>query len=109
MRLGIKVGRGCTALMDAKMRNLDCTRLEMDEIWGFVGKKERHLRPFVEYRGGNIRSRHNQSLLDGNADHWQWRMLGNDPGRQPGQRDHRRVNHEHDAGQRVWQLQPGDR
>ena len=22
------------------MRNLSCNRLEMDEIWGFVGKKE---------------------------------------------------------------------
>ena len=44
MRLGVKVGEGCTALMDAKMRNLSCTRLEMDEIWGFVGKKERHVR-----------------------------------------------------------------
>ena len=41
MRLGVKVGQGCTTLMDAKMRNLPCTRLEMDEIWGFVGKKER--------------------------------------------------------------------
>jgi IS1 family transposase len=45
MRLGVKVGQGCTALMDAKMRNLSCDRLEMDEIWGFVGKKERHVKP----------------------------------------------------------------
>ena len=44
MRLGVKVGQGCTALMDAKMRNLPCQRLEMDEIWGFVGKKERNVR-----------------------------------------------------------------
>ena len=41
MRLGVKVGQGCTAMMDAKMRNLPCQRLEMDEIWGFVGKKAR--------------------------------------------------------------------
>lgn len=45
MRLGVKVGQGCTALMDAKMRNLPCRRLEMDEIWGFVGKKEKHVKP----------------------------------------------------------------
>jgi IS1 family transposase len=44
MRLGVKVGQGCTSLMDAKMRNLPCNRLEMDEIWGFVGKKDRNLR-----------------------------------------------------------------
>ncbi len=44
MRLGVKVGQGCTALLDEKMRNLPCTRLEMDEIWGFVGKKDRNVR-----------------------------------------------------------------
>lgn len=42
MRLGVKVGQGCTALLDARMRNLSCNRLEMDEIWGFVGKKDRN-------------------------------------------------------------------
>jgi len=44
MRLGVKVGQGCTAMMDAKMRNLSCARLEMDEIWGFVGKKDRNVK-----------------------------------------------------------------
>src|SRR5271170_4262267 len=44
MRLGVKVGQGCTSLMDAKMRNLPCKRLEVDEIWGFIGKKERNVR-----------------------------------------------------------------
>jgi IS1 family transposase len=45
MRLGVKVGQGCTTLLDVTMRNLPCTRLEMDEIWGFVGKKERNVKP----------------------------------------------------------------
>jgi IS1 family transposase len=49
MRLGVKIGQGCTALMDEKMRNLPCRRLEMDEIWGFVGKKEKH----VQLEDGN--------------------------------------------------------
>jgi IS1 family transposase len=40
MRLGVKVGEGCTALMDKYMRDLDCKRIEMDEIWGFIGKKK---------------------------------------------------------------------
>jgi IS1 family transposase len=43
MRLGVRVGQGCMALMDAKMRNLSCTRLEMDEIWGFIGKKQKNV------------------------------------------------------------------
>jgi hypothetical protein len=45
MRLGVKVGQGCAALMDEKMRNLPCARLECDEIWGFIGKKEKHVKP----------------------------------------------------------------
>jgi IS1 family transposase len=44
MRLGVKVGQGCAAVMDSTMRNLPCHRLEMDEIWGFVGKKDRNVR-----------------------------------------------------------------
>jgi IS1 family transposase len=43
MRLGVRVGHGCMALMDAKMRNLSCIRLEMDEIWGFIGKKQKNV------------------------------------------------------------------
>jgi IS1 family transposase len=44
MRLGVKVGKGCTSLMDMKMRDLSCNRLEVDEIWGFVGKKQRSVK-----------------------------------------------------------------
>ena len=42
MRLGVRVGQGCARLLDRKMRNLSCQRLQFDEIWGFIGKKERH-------------------------------------------------------------------
>ena len=42
MRLGVKVGQGCTALLDAKMRDLSCDHLQLDEIWGFIGKKQRN-------------------------------------------------------------------
>jgi IS1 family transposase len=42
MRLGVSVGKGCAAVMDATMRNLDCRLIQMDEIWGFVGKKQKH-------------------------------------------------------------------
>lgn len=44
MRLGVRIGQGCARLLDEKMRNLDCHRLELDEIWGYVGKKARHVR-----------------------------------------------------------------
>ena len=44
MRLGVSVGKGCTAMMDRTMRDLPCQRLEFDEIWGFIGKKESNVR-----------------------------------------------------------------
>jgi IS1 family transposase len=31
-------------MMDTKMQNLPCQRLEVDEIWGFVGKKDRNVK-----------------------------------------------------------------
>ncbi len=52
MRLGVRVGQGCMNLMDSKMRNLNCTRLEMDEIWGFVGTKAKNARPRHFANGG---------------------------------------------------------
>jgi IS1 family transposase len=40
-RLLVTVGTGCASLLDEKMVNLDCQRLEMDELWSFVAKKQR--------------------------------------------------------------------
>jgi hypothetical protein len=37
MRLGVHVGKGCTTLMDSKMRDLPCENLRFDELWGFIG------------------------------------------------------------------------
>jgi hypothetical protein len=42
MRLGVRVGHGCEMLLDSKMQDLSRNYLQMDEVWGFVGKKERH-------------------------------------------------------------------
>lgn len=41
MRLGVRIGQGCAALMDAKLRNLDCRVIEVDEVWGFLRMKQR--------------------------------------------------------------------
>jgi transposase len=54
MRLGVRVGEGCTALMDAKMRGLSCNRLEIDEVWGFIGKKESRLKSGDDPTLGNV-------------------------------------------------------
>jgi hypothetical protein len=43
MRLMIEVGTGCEKLMSDRMHDLRCKRLQVDEIWSFVGKKQRHV------------------------------------------------------------------
>ena len=43
MRLGARVGNACRNLMDETMRELPCAKIEVDEIWGFVGKKDRNV------------------------------------------------------------------
>lgn len=45
MRLLVRVGHGCERLMDRHMRDLPSERVQVDEIWTFVGKKERNLAP----------------------------------------------------------------
>src|SRR5216683_3138804 len=42
MRLGIRIGQGCAKVLDAKMRGLTCQHIQLDEVWGFIGKKQRH-------------------------------------------------------------------
>ena len=45
MRLMVEVGDGCTRIIDEKMRNLPCKRLQVDQIWSYVGKKQAQLKP----------------------------------------------------------------
>jgi transposase-like protein len=54
MRLGVRIGKGCARLLDQKMRNLNCNRIELDEIWGFIGKKVRHLTEFDDPTFGDV-------------------------------------------------------
>jgi len=44
MRLGVRVGKGRQTPLDHKMCELSCQRLQFDELWGFIGKKEKHVR-----------------------------------------------------------------
>ena len=44
MRLGVRVGEACRNLLDETMRELPSAKIEVDEIWGFVGKKDRNVR-----------------------------------------------------------------
>lgn len=43
LRLMVRVGGGCAEMMDASLRDLRLTHVEVDEIWTYVGKKQRHV------------------------------------------------------------------
>src|ERR1035441_9251687 len=42
MRLGVRIGEACAKIHDEKMQGLDCRHVEIDEIWGFIGKKRKN-------------------------------------------------------------------
>jgi IS1 family transposase len=44
LRLLGTVGERCEKLLDAKLRDLNCRYVQCDEIWSFVGKKQRQVR-----------------------------------------------------------------
>jgi IS1 family transposase len=41
--LALRIGQGCAELHDRMMVGLRVTRIELDELWGFVGKKQRQV------------------------------------------------------------------
>ncbi len=58
MRLGVRVGEGCKTLMDSMFRNLSCDRLEVDEMWGFIGAKQKTV--------------HHKGIIKDYGDVWVW-------------------------------------
>lgn len=54
MRLGIKIGEGCDAILDKTMRGLKCKKIQVDEIWGFIQKKQRHVKKGENAEFGDV-------------------------------------------------------
>lgn len=42
-RLSLNVGSACQKMLDEKMRELPCQNIEVDEMWGFIVKKQRNV------------------------------------------------------------------
>ncbi len=42
-KLLLDLGKACSEYQDGALTNLNCKRIECDEIWSFVGAKERHV------------------------------------------------------------------
>jgi IS1 family transposase len=54
MRLMVEIGEGCRRIMDEKMRNLPCARIQVDEIWSYVRKKQANLKAGESVRAGDF-------------------------------------------------------
>jgi IS1 family transposase len=51
MRLGVRVGDHCARFMDEAMHDLPCREIQVDEIWGYVGRKQRAVTPEEAIKG----------------------------------------------------------
>jgi len=50
-RLLVKLGAACSAYMDKTLRDLPCKRVQCDEIWAFIGAKQKNVTPKTVERG----------------------------------------------------------
>src|SRR3989304_10000685 len=44
IRLMVRAGEGSKTLLNERMRGLASKKIQIDEVWGYVGKKQRHVR-----------------------------------------------------------------
>jgi IS1 family transposase len=51
MRLLVEVGAFCIDYQDRAFRNLKCRRIQVDELWAYVGAKQKNLTPANQERG----------------------------------------------------------
>ena len=51
VKLLVELGSACTKFQDETLRNLPCKRLQCDEVWSFVGGKDKNLSPEQKAQG----------------------------------------------------------
>lgn len=51
MSLGVRVGAACKMIQDEKMRSLECSDIQVDELWGFIGKKNKNVKAGEDRNG----------------------------------------------------------
>src|SRR6185436_9276912 len=51
VKLLAELGEACSAYQDKTIRNLDSRRVQCDEIWSFVGAKEKNVTPEAKAAG----------------------------------------------------------
>lgn len=64
MRLGVRVGQGYKKILDEKMRDLVCENIQVDEMCGFIGAKQKTV--------------HENNLDPNKGNIWTWIALDSD-------------------------------
>src|SRR5438128_703966 len=49
LRLMIRVSKGAAAYSDRTLRDIACERIEVDEIWAYVAKKQKNVGPMDQH------------------------------------------------------------
>lgn len=64
MKLLVDLGTACSVQLDRAMRDLPCETVQVDEIWTFVGAKQRNVKP--------------DKIAEGWGDVWTWVAIDSD-------------------------------
>ena len=52
-KLALQVGKGCAELHDRRVVGIRVARIELDEVWSFVAKKQKRVRPHEAFAKGD--------------------------------------------------------
>jgi hypothetical protein len=52
-KLALQVGKGCAELHDRRMVGVRVARIELDEVWSFVGKKQKRVERHEAFSKGD--------------------------------------------------------
>ena len=61
MRLGVRIGEGCQHIHDRLVRNVQVAHIELDEVWSYVGKKQKRV---THGDGANVGDQYLFTALD---------------------------------------------
>jgi len=84
MRLDVRVGQVCAKIANTKMRGLPCRQIQVDEVWGFIGAKQKNAERSGDYGDVwtfialDVESKLIPAWLTGKRDAWQAQIFMRD-------------------------------
>lgn len=62
-KLLVDLGRACAEYQDEHLRNLPCKRVQCDEIWSFIGAKQKNIKTVEQAESGGVMSGHGRPSM----------------------------------------------